>query len=164
MALHQILLGDQGAAAQWLPFALGQLYACPDSAKVSTSPAPGVEITLTRMKGQDTVQIKADGGVDFVFMKRGIVYGAYPAPIQFIPNNPVGVIKPVSSTRRTYMSILMQDMMFTSHLEGPEISPDTECKVVNTVWRNMGNFIQKVGGYDTVFPRMIISCGRSFHM
>lgn len=151
-AIHRILLGNQEAAATWLPFAMGQFYACPEGAQTSFTPVPGVTILIKRVGGQDVVQIKADGGVDFVFMKRGIVYGAYPAPIQFIPNNPVGVIKPVSSTRRTYMSILMQDMMFTSHLEGPEISPDTECKVVNTVWRNMGNFIQKVGGYDTVFP------------
>lgn len=88
MALHQILLGDQGAAAQWLPFALGQLYACPDSAKVSTSPAPGVEITLTRMQGQDTVQIRAGGNPDFVMLDNVNPTTAYTIPKQFIPNYP----------------------------------------------------------------------------
>ena len=88
MALHKILLGDQGAASRWLPFAIAQLYACPEGAKVSTSPAPGVEITLTRLRGQDTVQIKAGGDPDFVILDNVNPNTAFTIPQQFIPNNP----------------------------------------------------------------------------
>lgn len=88
MALHKILLGDQGAAARWLPFAIAQLYACPEGAKVSTSPAPGVEITMTRLKGNDTVQIKAGGDPDFVILDNVNPTTAFTIPKQFIPNYP----------------------------------------------------------------------------
>jgi hypothetical protein len=134
-AIHRILLGNQEAAATWLPFAMGQFYACPEGAQTSFTPVPGVTILVKRVGGQDVVQITAGGSPDWVLLDNFNPTTAIGPPLVFSPNNPIMEPKEPSNSNAAICNI-GGGKLFTTHGIGLQNDPDLTQPYVEklTVW------------------------------
>lgn len=151
-AIHRILLGNQEAAATWLPFAMGQFYACPEGAQTSFTPVPGVTILVKRVGGQDVVQITAGGSPDWVLYDNAVPTTANGPPLVFIPNNPERKPEGPTNAYAARLANIGDGKLFASHgvgLQNDMLQPYVERL---TVWNYVSPWYTVIGGKDLESP------------
>lgn len=151
-AIHRILLGNQEAAATWLPFAMGQFYACPEGAQTSFTPIPGVTILVKRVGGQDVVQITAGGSPDWVLYDNAVPTTANGPPLVFIPNNPERKPEGPTNAYAARLTNIGDGKLFASHGVGSQndmLQPYVERL---TVWNYVSPWYTVIGGKDLESP------------